>query len=251
MRPCLSIQKMISIFCGHTKTFTLHSVLKAVRARNFGGEWTRLLKIDPVASQKIQPYLSSDESLYWAGRPDPNVVFHSDDWISIPFAILWTAFAVFWEYGATSGNSKSGGRDWFFALWGIPFIAIGVYMVAGRFVTDAWLKRRTYYGLTDRRVLIVQESWKTKTSTAYLEMVPNIECEGNKTGTIWLGPKYPVIAARGKRTRDMSRFSVGDVPIFADIDDVREVYHQILQVREALLSNSKTAPALTYKEFEK
>lgn len=97
-------------------------------------------------------------------------------------------------------------------LWGIPFLLIGNYMVWGRFFVDAWLKRRTYYALTDRRALIVQQGWKTKIGTTYLESIPSIEFEGDSIGTIWLGPKCPVIAPRGKRTRDMSRFSVGDVP---------------------------------------
>ena len=157
-----------------------------------------MFRIDPTASQKIQPYLSSDETLYWAGMPNPQIIFHSDDWTSIPFALAWTAFTIFWESMAVRGNSKSNGANWFFVLWGIPFIAVGIYMLVGRFVMDAWLKRRTYYALTNRRALIVQEGWKTKTSSAYLDSIPNIEFEGDSTGTIWLGPKYPVIAARGK-----------------------------------------------------
>jgi len=183
--------------------------------------------------------------------PNPNIIFHSDDWISIPFAVFWTAFTVFWEQGAMNTNSKSGGRDWFFMVWGIPFIAFGIYMLAGRFVLDAWLKRRTYYALTNRRALVVQEGWTTKTSSIYLESIPQIEFEGDATGTIWLGPKYPVVAPRGRRTRDLSRFSVGDVPVFADIDDVTTVHRQILQLREALRSSSKAPSPLTYKESEK
>ena len=113
---------------------------------------------------------------------------------------------------------------------------------------DAWLKRRTYYALTNRRALIVQKGWKTKVSTTYLESVSNIEFEGASIGTIWLGPKYPVIASRGERARNISRFSVGDVPVFADIDDVTAVQRQIVQLRKALLSSSQNASPLTYKE---
>ena len=40
-------------------------------------------------------------------------------------------------------------------LWGVPFVVIGQYMVWGRFLYDAWLKPRTYYGITNRRVLIL------------------------------------------------------------------------------------------------
>jgi hypothetical protein len=39
-------------------------------------------------------------------------------------------------------------------LWGVPFVVIGQYMIWGRFLYDAWLKPRTYYGITNRRVLM-------------------------------------------------------------------------------------------------
>src|ERR1700740_3412280 len=105
-------------------------------------------------------------------------------------------------------------------LWGIPFLMVGNYMVWGRLFVDAWRKRRTYYAVTNRRVLVLQDGWKKKTSTTFLESLPSIEREGVEVGTLWFGPKYPVIAGRGTKRRDTSRFSVGDVPVFADIDDV-------------------------------
>ena len=51
--------------------------------------------IDPEASLKIQSELLSGESLAWAGRPNPSVIFHSDDWYMIPFSLLWGGFAIF------------------------------------------------------------------------------------------------------------------------------------------------------------
>jgi hypothetical protein len=82
-------------------------------------------------------------------------------------------------------------------------------------------------------VLILQEGWKRKTSSTYLDAIPTIEREGEVRGTLWFGPKYPVIAGRGQKTRDMSRFSIGDVPVFADIDDVDAVYRLVLDQRQS------------------
>ncbi len=45
-----------------------------------------------------------------------------------------------------------------------------------------------------------------------------IEAEGTATGSLWLGPKYPVIARRGQKKRSLSRFEFGDVPSSADIE---------------------------------
>ena len=153
----------------------------------------------------------------------------------VPFSLLWGGFAIFWEAGVLGywGNGpRSGTPSLFMAIWGIPFIVIGQYMIWGRFVYDAWLKRRTYYALTNRRVLVLQEGWKRKTSSMYMEAIPTIVREGTTVGTLWFGTKYPVIAGRGQKTRGMSRFDVKDVPVFADIDDVNSVHRLAEELRE-------------------
>jgi hypothetical protein len=191
--------------------------------------------IDPEVSSKVQSELMAGESLLWTGRPKLSVVFHSDDLYMIPFSLLWGGFAIFWEAGVLGywGNStKHGTPSTFMALWGIPFIVMGQYMIWGRFLYDAWLKRRTYYAVTNRRVLVMQEGWKQKTSWMYISSIPTVEREGSTTGTLWFGPRLPVMGGRGQKTRDMSRFRVGDVPVFADIDDLDFVYRMVLDLRE-------------------
>jgi hypothetical protein len=42
-------------------------------------ETSELTVIDTQAAQKIQPELLSGETIYWAGIPNPRVIFHSDD----------------------------------------------------------------------------------------------------------------------------------------------------------------------------
>ena len=189
-----------------------------------------MLIIDPEQALKFQPELMSGEVLLWTGRPNPGRVFHSDDGYAIPFSLLWGGFFVFWENMAVKSGSL------FMIVWGIPFIVIGQYVIWGRFLYDAWIKRRTFYAITNRRVLILQESWKLKRSATYLEGIPTIESEGAAVGTIWFGPKYPVIAGRGQKTRGWSRFKVGDVPVFADIDDVEAVHHLVRDLKEKTMA---------------
>jgi len=153
--------------------------------------------IDPEVSLKVQSELMPGESLLWTGRPNPRVVFHSDDLYLVPFSLLWGGFAIFWEMGVLGywGNGPKGGTaSAFMSLWGIPFVAAGQYMIWGRFFYDGWLKRRTYYSVTDRRVLVVQEGWKRKTSWMYIDAIPTIEREGTTAGTLWFEPRYPVLA---------------------------------------------------------
>jgi hypothetical protein len=211
------------------------------------GKQNRLTMIDARAAQKIQPELMSGENIYWAGMPNPAVIFHSDDWTTIPFSLVWTGFFVFWEAQAFGlwGN-RAAKNDIFMELWGIPFLVMGNYMVWGRFLFDAWAKRRTYYAVTNRRVLVLQEAWNRKTSMMFLDTIPQIEREGSATGTLWFGTKYPVVASKGRKSRDMSRFSVGDVPVFADIDGVDAVHRLIIELREQTRPGSTSAQVLTY-----
>lgn len=103
--------------------------------------------MDPLG--QLQPYLRDDEQLLWYGTPDPRVWFTSADVFMVPFSILWCAFAIFWESGVTSS-----GAPVVFKLWGIPFVAAGLYIVFGRFLYKRYRKSRTAYAVTTRRAMI-------------------------------------------------------------------------------------------------
>jgi hypothetical protein len=82
-----------------------------------------MLTIDPRAAEKIQPELLFGETIHWAAMPNPNKIFHSEDWTAIPFSLLWGGFAFFWEAGALGywGNStRAHAAPDFFVLWGSP-----------------------------------------------------------------------------------------------------------------------------------
>jgi hypothetical protein len=46
----------------------------------------------------------------------------------------------------------------FFYAWGLMFVCIGLYFVAGRFLVKARGKQRTVYAVTDRRAIIAAGS---------------------------------------------------------------------------------------------
>jgi hypothetical protein len=199
--------------------------------------------IDPEASLKIQSELISGETLVWAGRPNPSVIFHSEDGFAIPFSLLWGGFAIFWEAGALGlWGHPAKSPPIFMALPGLAFVLIGQYMIWGRFVYDGWLKRRTYYGITNRRLILLQETTKRKTCSMYLDAIPSVERDGSFTGTLWFGTKYTM--TRGQRGQSWSRFSVRNVPVFADIDDAESIYRLILDLSDKARSGQSKAAAV-------
>jgi hypothetical protein len=106
--------------------------------------------MDPAAQLQLEPYLRAGERLLWCGRPDPRVWLTPADGFLIPFSIVWTSFAIFWEIGV----SASGGSP-FAIVFGAPFLAIGAYMVFGRFLYKSYRKKRTFYGITAQRSMIL------------------------------------------------------------------------------------------------
>lgn len=93
-------------------------------------------------------YLTDNERILWRGAPEQGHIFTKGDIYLVPFNIVWCGFAIFWEISAIRS-----GAPVFFWLFGIPFVAIGFFMVFGRFIKRKNLIRNTRYVVTDRRVL--------------------------------------------------------------------------------------------------
>jgi hypothetical protein len=95
--------------------------------------------------------LHPGERIVWNGRPVRSRLLQPADAMMIPFSLLWAGFAVFWEI-----NVLNDGAPFFFALWGLPFIAVGGYVTVGRFWVRAWSQHNTSYTVTTSRVIVVR-----------------------------------------------------------------------------------------------
>lgn len=96
------------------------------------------------------PYLVSGEYVLWRGCPGKGKLLSKSDVFLIPFSIFWCGFAVFWELGVLKNGVGP------FALFGIPFICVGIYIVIGRFFHLAWLRKRTRYVITNLKIIRLQ-----------------------------------------------------------------------------------------------
>ena len=102
------------------------------------------------AAQLIQRELDPHEKLLWSGTPQQGLLLRTTDIFMIPFSLAWGGFSLYWEYSViTEGSPIS------FVLFGLLFVSIGIYLILGRFWADAALRRKTFYGITDSRVIIL------------------------------------------------------------------------------------------------
>jgi hypothetical protein len=140
----------------------------------------RLVSTEHVLSAELR----RSEKLIWSGRPRQGVFLTQRDAGMIPFSLMWGGFSFFWEFKAVSS-----GGPLFFDLWGVPFVLVGLYMIVGRFFYEAMLRSRTYYGLTNERVIISGLSSRTVKSLQVQTLTDvSLSEEASGSGTVTFGP---------------------------------------------------------------
>ena len=125
--------------------------------------------------EAIAENLELGEALLWAGRPQKGLRLRIQDILLIPFSLMWGGFAIFWEYSVITHPSKnSGSIGLFFTLWGIPFVCIGLYLIFGRFFVDAYNRSRTFYGVSNERIIILSGIFSRQIKSLQLRTLSDI-----------------------------------------------------------------------------
>ena len=121
-----------------------------------------LIELPGNLQQMVQDELKGKERVVWLAQPRPQPGF---SWLCLTpvlFAIPWTAFAVFWMVMASGvfDNGAAGPVDRFrfvFALFGVPFVGVGIAMLS----SPIWIKRRlkrtaaeTVYVVSEDRAIV-------------------------------------------------------------------------------------------------
>ena len=130
--------------------------------------------------EKFNRLLLQGEKLLWTGRPGGGLMLTRMDFLLIPFSLFWGGFAIFWEYEVLTKPGGSG--TGFLALWGIPFIVMGLYIMIGRFLVDAYVRNKTFYALTERRLLILREGMFGGIQAFQLNQLPAASFNGPTSG---------------------------------------------------------------------
>ena len=180
---------------------------------------------------ELSSRLQADEKLLWSGRPLGGFRFQSADLLLVPFSLMWGGFAIFWEWSVVSHVGADRGPPLFFALWGIPFVLVGLYLIVGRFFVDARRRESTIYGLTNRRALIISGIFGRYERSAMLAATPEIGIKETaaRRGTITFGTVPFAFLADSGWPGTASRLP----PRFEEIEDARTVYNLVVETQRA------------------
>lgn len=171
--------------------------------------------------------LRPGERILWQGRPDMRAYSLRGAWYMIPFSLMWGGFAIFWEVGVVSS-----GAPLFFDLWGVPFVAVGLYMIFGRILVARREAARTQYVVTDKRVIIVSGAFGRRLLELALQDLPPTQLEvrgASGLGTITFGATLGYRVPQGWPTMGL----YGQAPAFVSIPDATRVYQLVQDAKAA------------------
>jgi len=148
--------------------------------------------------------LQPGERLLWSGQPQRHPFFVAGDVLAVPFSLLWLGFVSFWLWSVWVMDAPV-----FFRIWGIPFVAFGLYQAFVRPVLR-WIRlRATRYAITSRRMIEMVDRPLFKRTEHYLRDLPPPVHRGEMVGSVAFGDFPGFLYQAGfKRRGETDRYVV-------------------------------------------
>jgi hypothetical protein len=173
---------------------------------------------------EFRSQLLADEQLVWTGRPGDGFYFQSSDIFQTIFGVFWLGFALFWTYNAGQASGT-------FALFGIPFILIGIYQLFGRFLWDAYVRKHTIYGLTSERLLIRSGYFTRSFRSVPLRSLKQVQYtpHNDGSGTLSLGPDQSSADKHFHWSGEWKEGPATQQLVLLRVENARQLHQHILQ----------------------
>lgn len=175
--------------------------------------------IDPRA--EIIDQIQGDERLLWADKPATGIKFRSTDIFITLFSIFWLGFSVFWVYMALDASI-------FFALFGTPFILVGLYLLFGRYFFDALSRKNTVYGLTNKRIIKKSGLFKVHYKSVFLDTLPSLSYTEKPDGSGDINFGHTLGSFKNSKDINKSDFPLVRIEF---IQNVRSVHNKIADAK--------------------
>jgi Bacterial PH domain len=177
----------------------------------------------------IRSELAPGEQVIWSGQPRQGVALRASDAFGIPFSLFFAGFSIFWIQSAAESGAPLP-----FVLFGVPFVLVGLYLVAGRFLVEAKQRQATFYAVTPQRIIICAGLLSKTTKSLPLKTLQDLSLSerSDGTGTITFGAQHPMAFAFG----GMAGWPGADQylgPRFELIPQARTVYESIRKAQAA------------------
>jgi len=185
----------------------------------------------------LQRELQTRERVLWKGRPQSRI-----SWMSFGiylFAVPWTAFSLFWTMMAYTGIESMKPADagiiaYAFPLFGVPFILIGLGMLASPFL-PLLRADKTLFAVTDSRIIELRLGRKQlATNSVPAGRLGSIKRRENRDGSGWLN-----ISVGSRLDSDGDRIT--DQIVIGQVAEVMQAETIIRRVLEKMRDRPATA----------
>ncbi len=131
--------------------------------------------------QSIKPFLMESETILWTGRPPRGLIFRKSDPLYLLFTLVFCGGGLVSLF-ITHNRDQLGSALGFIILLGV----LGLYLSFGRFIYDMLVRRKTVYGLTNHRILILSGLFRQRFEEFSLKDPPpiSLRLSTNGRGTI-------------------------------------------------------------------
>ncbi|MGW4090735.1 hypothetical protein [Nocardia sp. NPDC004750] len=177
-----------------------------------------------IVQSEIGRILGPGENVLWTGRPRRGLALQTRDAYILPFSLFFCGFAVFFAI-----SDVAEGASPLSLLWVGIFVLVGLYFLLGRLVVDAQRRAHTFYGVSNKRIIIISRFFGYKVQTfnpRTLEYLSLTERSGG-SGTIL----FAAISFLDRRWSTILLMGAGPLPAFEMIEHARSVYELIERTR--------------------
>ncbi len=134
----------------------------------------------------IKTHLQPGEEILWEGQSlqQSRIALNKSGMLWLGFSILWVAMAIIMTSFIKTADATGMFFKLVFPLFGLPFIAIGIFMV---FIVPAKQRKidsSTYYYVTNERIIINIDTVKTHVfNSIYIKNLNNVHLTENQDNT--------------------------------------------------------------------
>lgn len=147
----------------------------------------------------IHNHLLPGEEILWEDTPHLNGKFNSGSVGVSVFGIIWLSFSLFWTIMAfTMTRGETGFFGILFPLFGLPFVAIGLFLVFFAPAKQRAKNQSTYYYVTNKRLIVNIDTQKSPTfNSMFYRDIKGVQIIQNRdnTGNIVFTPTLGITAA--------------------------------------------------------
>ena len=167
--------------------------------------------------------IDSGEKILWTDQPRQGLFFTTQDFFLLPFSMFGCGMAYFLIITPTIIKASNA-----ISIFGYFLMLISLYFFLFRFLVDSYHRTKTYYCLTDKKIIIKIGS-NSKIieykNTSVIKLDANIDA----SGSLWFEEQSTVQLLLGNSLNGLPFYKHPKAILF--IDNVKSIYSKILELK--------------------